>query len=111
MTRLNKESVVHTEPFNQGVPRLIADKNLLDLIVKKLIVHDGNPQLRTHIDNADKKVDQDRKLRIVKRTQSLKVDLAVALSMAASVQSGLHKPASSPAVGGARKEQRQFRVL
>lgn len=95
MTRLRKDSVVNTEPFNQGVDRLVADKQLLDLITKKVIAHDGDPKLRQHVDNADKKVDQDRKMRIVKRTQSLKIDLTVSLSMAVATLLKKPKPASS----------------
>lgn len=74
------------EPFNQGPPRLIADKQLLDLILRRGISHDGDTRLRQAIDNADRKIgSEDRQtLRIVKRTSSLKNDLAVALSMAAA---------------------------
>lgn len=81
MTRLKR--IVKTEEFGQGAERVEADKHLLDLITQRRIAHDGNPALRKHLDNADKKVTEDRKLRIVKRSESLKVDLAVALSMAA----------------------------
>jgi hypothetical protein len=74
---------VPLEPFPQGAQRLEADKNLLDLITQRRLAHDGNADLRQHLDNADKKTDaESRKLRIVKRAQSLKIDLAVALSMA-----------------------------
>jgi phage terminase large subunit-like protein len=70
-------------PFSQGPDRLEADKNLLDMILAKRITHDGNPALRRHIDNADRKPDSEsRKLRIVKREQALKIDLTVCLSMA-----------------------------
>lgn len=70
------------EQFPQGAARLEADKGLLDLITWRRIVHNGNEQLRQHISNADKKTDvESRKLRIVKRMQSLKIDLAVCLSM------------------------------
>jgi len=75
---------VHTEEFKQMADRAAADKQLLDLIVSRYIAHSGEPLLRKHIDNADKKVDQNKKLRIVKRTEGQKIDLAVALSMAAA---------------------------
>lgn len=69
-------------PFAQGAPRLEADKGLLDLIEQRRLGHNGDAELRQHIDNANRKVDTlSRKLRIVKRRQSLKIDLAVALSM------------------------------
>ena len=71
------------EPFPQGAARLEADKGLYDLITQRRIAHDGNPELRAHIANANKKIDAEgRRLRIVKRVYSLKIDLAVCLSMA-----------------------------
>jgi len=84
MTGLDKRGIVPTAPFHQGAERLTADKNLLDLITQKRISHGSDPLLRKHLDNADKKVGEERKLRIVKRSASLKIDLAVALSMAAA---------------------------
>ena len=60
----------------------MADKQLLDLITARKALHDGNKELRAHIDNADRKSDGTGKLRIVKRSETQKVDLAVALSMA-----------------------------
>jgi hypothetical protein len=73
---------VQTEEFKQMTDRAIADKGLLDSIVSRYIAHSGEPLLRKHLDNADKKVDQNKKLRIVKRTEGQKIDLAVCLSMA-----------------------------
>lgn len=72
--------------FSQGAARLEADKLLYDLITQRRIVHNGDVDLRSHIANADAKRDgEGRKLRIVKRMQSLKIDLAVALSMGCQV--------------------------
>jgi len=86
MSRLQGEGIVYTREFNQNAPRLIADKQLQDLIISKRLAHDGNPLLRSHIDNANvRKVrdeQHDVKLRLVKRAPSLKIDSAVALSMA-----------------------------
>ena len=77
--------VLWCDAFGQQQPRLEADKLLLDLIQARRITHDGNAQLRTHLDNADRKTDpESRKLRIVKRSPGQKVDLSVALSMAAA---------------------------
>jgi hypothetical protein len=82
--RLKEKPVTTYTPFPQGARRLEADKQLLDAILQRQITHDGNPQLREHLDNADKKVDDEgRRLRIVKREYTKKIDLAVALSMAA----------------------------
>lgn len=84
-TRLQNEGVAWCKEFNQGAARLEADKQLLDLILRQGVAHDGNPELRKHLDHADRKMDSDhRRLRIVKRHERQKVDLAVALSMAAA---------------------------
>jgi hypothetical protein len=81
MMGFGKRGVVFCQEFGQQVDRLEADKGLRDLIMQKRIAHDGNPELRAHIDNADRVVDTlNRKLRIEKGRG--KVDLAVALSMA-----------------------------
>jgi hypothetical protein len=83
MTRLTNESIVWCKAFSQAGDRLEADKQLYDLITQRRLVHDGDARLREHIDNADRKPDPEtRKMRIVKREQTLKIDLAVCLSMA-----------------------------
>jgi hypothetical protein len=84
MSGLKKRNVANTVEFGQGKDRLVADKALLDLIMNRKLAHDGNEILRKHIDNADKKKTEDKKLRIVKRNERLKIDLAVCLSMAAA---------------------------
>lgn len=79
--RLQKHNMV---VFNQGTKRLLSDKQLFDKLRGGLICHDGDQDLRTHALNANRKSDNDgRKLRIVKRNKNLKIDLVVALSMAA----------------------------
>ena len=81
---LKKQGVAWMFEFSQMNERLVADKMLLDAITNKLIVHDGNDQLREHIVNANSKInvgDID-KLRIVKRAEHLKIDACVSLSMA-----------------------------
>lgn len=82
MSRIRVEEIVNTRAFNQASPRAIADKRLFDLIRDHRIQHRNEPDLRAHILNANAKPDED-KLRIVKRTPEDKIDLAVALSMAA----------------------------
>jgi phage terminase large subunit-like protein len=63
--------------------RYIFDKLFYDLIIQKRLAHDGNVELREHIRNADRKIDQmDKHLSIIKRTESLKIDLCVAAAMA-----------------------------
>ena len=82
-TRLLRERIAWMFPFTQQSLRVKADTDLLYLVTHSRIAHDGNKDLRDHIDNADRKVDtMGKRLRIVKREESLKVDLAVCLSMA-----------------------------
>lgn len=84
MNGLYMRGVVLTEQFEQNQKRLIADKALRDMIMRREIAHDGQADLREHLDNADvKKQAENERVRIVKRTDSQKIDLCVALSMAA----------------------------
>lgn len=83
MTKVKDECGVFVVPFSQAGDRLEADKALRDAILARGIAHDGNDALRRHLSNANRQMDAlSRKIRIVKRTQSLKIDLAVCLSMA-----------------------------
>lgn len=83
-TRLQKAGVAWFRPFSQGMERLIADKLLYDLIVNRRIRHDGNLDVREHLTNANAKqaANEDTRLRIVKKSDTRKIDLAVCLSMA-----------------------------
>ena len=99
------------EPFPQGAQRLESDKGLFDLITQRRIAHDGNAELRAHLANANRKVDaESRKLRIVKRTYQLKIDLAVALSMAAQRAGDSLGTLFAPAAGGERPILQQYRA-
>lgn len=77
-----ERGVIYMLEFPQAGKRLEADKALYDAIRERTIAHDGNIDLREHILNANRKAADDNKLRIVKRQESLKIDLAVCLSMA-----------------------------
>lgn len=80
--RMKKEGLTWFKPFNQGQDRLMADSQLRDLIRDRRFWHRGEPDLREHIQNANAQIDpQESKIRIVKRVDHLKVDLAVAASM------------------------------
>ncbi len=68
--------------FKQGAARLIADKQFFDKIRELRIVHDGDEDLAKHVKNANQKTADGNRLRIVKRSLPLKIDLAVASSMA-----------------------------
>lgn len=75
--------VVWADEFSQGADRLEADRQLLDLVMQRRLAHDGDALLRTHAQNADRKLEGDeRRLRIVKRSSTLKIDALVATSMA-----------------------------
>jgi phage terminase large subunit-like protein len=81
-TRLKREGIAWLRQFNQGTDRTIADSQLRDVIRDRRLWHRGEPELRDQIQNANAKLDeQDSKIRIVKRMEKLKIDLAVALSM------------------------------
>jgi phage terminase large subunit-like protein len=81
-TRLATRHGIPMAAFDQGKQRLIADKRLYDLIRQRRFIQRGSRDLREHLENADAKTDNER-LRIVKRADHLKIDLAVCLSMAA----------------------------
>lgn len=81
MNRLRNEEYAPARAFPQAGDRLIADKRLYDLIRDKRMHHHGDHDLQEHISNASAEAEKD-KMRIIKRSQELKIDLAVALSMA-----------------------------
>jgi phage terminase large subunit-like protein len=94
---------VPCETFNQHAARLEADKGLSDLIMQRRIAHDaqmdGAAELKQHLMNANKKRDSAGHIRIVKRSQTLKIDAAVDLSMACARASTLllrQKPTPAP---------------
>lgn len=112
MRRLSKPESklpVPLEPFPQGAQRLISDRALGDSIAQRTIAHDGTLEdLRTHLNNADKKTTEEgRKVRIVKRMASLKIDLAVALGMGAWRADEVLPQTimDAPIVGGSRPNQ------
>jgi phage terminase large subunit-like protein len=82
-SQMKEELVVFFDPFPQQTQRLLADKTLRDTIRERQLWHDGNMDLREHVLNANAKNEGETdKLRIVKKKDSLKIDLAVCLSMA-----------------------------
>lgn len=80
--RLEREGVVWCLEFPQGAKRLEADRLLYDLILEQRLHHTGDRDIREHIDNADRKLAENGALRLVQGARG-KIDLAVALSMAA----------------------------
>jgi phage terminase large subunit-like protein len=72
--------------FDQGADRLTADKQFYDVIRERRFVHDNDADLTEHVQNANRKEDpESRKLRIVKRADELKIDLAVCASTATNL--------------------------
>lgn len=88
MTRWRKRQVVKVFQFSQAAPRAQADKQIRDLVAHRQIAHDGNAQLRAHVDNARAKTTGE-KYRFVKPEQDNKqksrkrqpIDALVATSM------------------------------
>jgi phage terminase large subunit-like protein len=83
---MRREGVAHFREFSQQNERLKSDKQLQTMIMARQISHDGNPLLRQHIDNANAKKygdgsSNESSIRIVKRSDSLKIDAAVSVSM------------------------------
>lgn len=82
MTEYRQQRVVRTYEFNQGTDRLLADKAFRDGIMDRSVMHDGDVILRANVLNANAKTEgNDSKLRLVKRSDSLKIDAAVCASM------------------------------
>ena len=80
--RLKQEGLAWLKAFNQGADRLLADSQFRDLIRDRRFWHRGEPDLTEHVQNANAKLDdQDSRIRLVKRVDRLKIDLAVAASM------------------------------
>lgn len=82
-TRLKKEGLTWFKSFNQGNDRLLSDGQYRELIRDRRLWHRGEPDSRDNVKNADAKIDEaeDRKIRMVKRSEKLKIDLAVAEAM------------------------------
>lgn len=85
MQTLRREAGIWCEEFSQGLLRLKADRGLYDMIINRQLHHDGNEPLRQQIRNSQAQLQkqQDSTMRIVKKATAKKVDLVVALSMAA----------------------------
>lgn len=71
------------DAFQQGTERLEADGFMHKLALTGRLAHDGDRDLAEHVSNAKAKLeaDQESKMRIVKRSERGKIDLAVAASM------------------------------
>ncbi len=78
-----KEKIVWMNEFTQGPKRALADTQLLMLILQSRISHMNDPVLNKQMTQAGVRIDtQGYKKRIDKKTNSMKVDLPVCVSMA-----------------------------
>jgi hypothetical protein len=82
---LTQEGIGYFEEFPQGQKRVMADSLLYTLIRDmqiELYMHDqAHMELAQHIKNADAKIEGEDKRRLVKRTDTLKIDSAVSSAM------------------------------
>lgn len=82
-TDMTFEGIAAFEEFDQMRRRSKADKQLFDMVIMRQIRHNGDPELRRHIQAcAAKSEGAANTLRLVKKTNGRPIDLAVALSMA-----------------------------
>lgn len=82
MGRLRKDGVAIVKAFGQETRRLLSDSQLRALVRDRRYWHRGEPDDREHFQNAEAKITgEDSKIRIVKRTETGKIDLCVAASM------------------------------
>ncbi len=80
--QMNSERICYWKPFPQGEKRLRADKMLYDMIINAEVAHNGDKSLREHVLNANAEMNKNQTIRLVKRSKDLKIDAAVAMSMA-----------------------------
>ena len=85
MQSLTRDGVAWCHKFSQQNQRAVADKQLYDLIMRMQIAHDGDLEIRQHIQNAAAKpsLAENGKIRLVKKSEKLKIDFTVATSMGA----------------------------
>lgn len=97
MTRIAQDGLAWCFEFTQGTPRMVADYQLKQAVMNKQYFHPGKVELpsnpwadgnglttiREHMMSADAKSPEDdnTKLRIIKRNDEGKIDLAVCASM------------------------------
>lgn len=82
-TDLSYEGVAAFEEFDQTRRRSKADKQLYDMIIMRQLLHNGDPELRRHVQAcAAKSEGASMTLRLTKKANGRPIDLAVALSMA-----------------------------
>lgn len=82
MQRLTADGI-WCEKFEQSKDRIVADMSLRERILEGRVLHPSSAKLDAHVSNADRRFSDNRKKwRLTKRSNSQKIDLVVALSMA-----------------------------
>ncbi len=88
MQNIRKEGLTWVDEFNQNDERLVADAQMFKLAMRGKLSHAGPgprgyDELREHINNCNAKLvaGEDSKMRIIKKADHRKVDLAVCSSM------------------------------
>jgi hypothetical protein len=78
--------IIWCDPFPQTREREIADSSMHKLALRGQLAHNGDGRMRQHVLNARAKLskDEDSRMRMIKRSPSRRIDLAVAASMAIS---------------------------
>lgn len=81
--RLKRDGVVWCSPFDQGSERLVGDGMMYRMAMNGRLSHNGDPDVREHIGNAKAKLqpDEESKMRMIKKSPSRKIDLAVSAAM------------------------------
>lgn len=88
LVNLRSDYGIWIKPFSQSTGRDIADKDFYDSIRDRRFYHDGDQKLDEHRAGAAKRVPKratsstENRLHIVKKSNAVKVDLLVAISMA-----------------------------
>jgi len=79
-----RDRVSWVKQFDQGSERLVGDSLMHKLAISGNLTHNGDLVLREHIDNAATRLQkgEESKMRIIKKEDDLKIDLAVASAMA-----------------------------
>lgn len=88
MTDIRMEGIVRVKEFGQQSDRAVADKQLYDMILTRMLAHDGNQELRAHVDHAASKTIGE-KFRFIKASDQLDqqgrtakpIDLLIGVSM------------------------------
>lgn len=80
--RMSGELLAVFYAFNQGGERAVADKSLYDRIRSRRIHYWNMPDFEEHVLNANVKTEGE-KMRLIKKSEQMKIDLAVCASMAA----------------------------